>query len=106
MGQAGAQFRPRSTFNVIGNAATRVAALLSGDVDMIYTVPPQDMDRIGRPRASRSGGPELRTIFLGFDQTRAELLEPTSRARTRSRTSACAQAFYQAIDDQGDPAAR
>ena len=36
------------TFNVIGNAATRVAALLSGDVDMIYTVPPQDMDRLGR----------------------------------------------------------
>jgi peptide/nickel transport system substrate-binding protein len=32
-------------FNVISNAATRVAALLSGDVDMIYTVPPQDMDR-------------------------------------------------------------
>ena len=34
------------TFNVIGNAATRVAALLAGDVDMIYTVPPQDMQRL------------------------------------------------------------
>ncbi len=33
-------------FDVIGSAATRVAALLSGDVDMIYSVPPQDIARI------------------------------------------------------------
>jgi peptide/nickel transport system substrate-binding protein len=33
-------------FNVIANAATRVAALLSGEMDMIYSVPPQDADHI------------------------------------------------------------
>ncbi len=35
-------------FNRIGNAATRVSALLSGEIDMIYTVPPQDADRIAK----------------------------------------------------------
>jgi peptide/nickel transport system substrate-binding protein len=38
----------RAEFNVIANAQTRVAALLSGEMDMIYSVPPQDMDRIGK----------------------------------------------------------
>ncbi len=35
-----------AVFNRIENAATRVAALLSGELDMVYTVPPQDTDRI------------------------------------------------------------
>jgi len=34
------------TLNPIKNDATRVAALLSGDVDFIMPVPPQDLDRI------------------------------------------------------------
>ena len=33
------------TFFRIGNDATRIAALLSGEVDFVYTVPPQDMPR-------------------------------------------------------------
>jgi len=36
----------RVEFNVIASAPTRVAALLSGEMDMIYTVPPQDIARI------------------------------------------------------------
>ena len=59
------------TFNVIGNAATRVAALLAGDVDMIYTVPPQDMDRLSRTQNVKLlVAPELRTIFFGLYQSR------------------------------------
>ena len=65
----------RVEFNVIGNAATRVAALLSGEVDMIYSVPPQNIDAIGKaPGVRIIQGPELRTIYLGMDQTRDELL--------------------------------
>ena len=41
----------RVEFNVIGSAPTRVAALLSGEMDMIYSVPPQDIARISRPPA-------------------------------------------------------
>ena len=53
-----------------------MAALLSGEVDFVYTVPPQDVDRIGRsPGVRIVQGPELRTIYLGFDQMRPELLK-------------------------------
>ncbi len=79
-------------FNVISNAATRVAALLSGDVDMIYTVPPQDMARItNTPNVKLIQTPELRTVFLGFDQTRPELLKSDVKGKNPSRTSACAR---------------
>ena len=59
-------------FTTIGNDATRVAALLSGDVDWIDPVPLQDIQRINASGVAEVlQGPELRTIFLGFDQMRA-----------------------------------
>ena len=89
----------RVEFNVIANDATRVAALLSGEVDMIYTVPPQDMDRIGRAGNLRIiQGPELRTIYLGMDQMRAELLKSDVRGRNPFQDRRVRQAIYQAID--------
>ena len=87
------------TFNVIGNAATRVAALLSGDVDMIYTVPPQDMERLGRTQGLKLlVSPELRTIFLGFDVSRPELLKSDVKGKNPFQDKRVRQAFYQAID--------
>ncbi|MFH5923138.1 ABC transporter substrate-binding protein [Roseomonas xinghualingensis] len=86
-------------FNVIGNDATRVAALLSGEVDMVYTVPPQDTDRL-----SRSGNvrihqqAELRTIFLGFDQARDELLKSDVKGKNPFRDVRVRRAFQQAVD--------
>ena len=62
-------------FTPIGSDATRVAALLSGEVDVIEPVPLQDIQRVnGSANAQVLTGPELRTIFLGFDQIRDELL--------------------------------
>jgi peptide/nickel transport system substrate-binding protein len=59
---------------VLGNDATRVAALLSGEVDMVHIVPPQDVERLSRdPRLRVVEGPEARTVFLGMDQERDEL---------------------------------
>ncbi len=87
------------TFNVIGNAATRVAALLSGDVDMIYTVPPQDMERLNRTQGVKLlVSPELRTIFLGFDVSRPELLKSDVKGKNPFQDRRVRQAFYQAID--------
>ena len=87
------------TFNVIGNAATRVAALLSGDVDMIYTVPPQDMDRLGRTdNVKLLVTPELRTIFFGFDVARPELLKSDVKGKNPFQDRRVRLAFYQAID--------
>ena len=87
------------TFNVIGNAATRVAALLAGDVDMIYSVPPQDMDRLGRTAGIKLlVGPELRTIHFGFDQSRPELLKSDVKGKNPFKDQRVRLAFNLAID--------
>ncbi len=86
-------------FNVIGNAATRVAALLSGDVDMIYTVPPQDMERINHTDGMHLlQAPELRTVFLGFDQYRDELLKSDVKGKNPFKDQRVREAFNRAID--------
>ena len=86
-------------FNVIGNAATRVAALLSGDIDMMYTVPPQDMQRLSSsPDLKTIETPELRTVFLGFDQSRDELLKSDVHGKNPFKDQRVRQAFNMAID--------
>jgi len=86
-------------FNVVGNDATRVAALLSGEVDMLYTVPPQDTERLSRaPNVRVHQGPELRTVFLGMDQSRDELLKSDVRGRNPFRDVRVRRAMQQAID--------
>ena len=86
-------------FNVISNASTRVAALLSGDVDMIYTVPPQDIDRLQKTEGIKVFiGPELRTIFLSFDTLRPELLKSDVKGKNPFQDVRVRRAFYQAID--------
>jgi peptide/nickel transport system substrate-binding protein len=88
------------TFNVISNAATRTAALLSGDVDMIYTVPPQDEERIrNSPDLKLISGPELRTIFLGMDQWRDELLRSNIKGKNPLKDQRVRMAFALAIDE-------
>jgi peptide/nickel transport system substrate-binding protein len=86
-------------FSVIGNDATRVAALISGQVDMLYTVPPQDVNRIGQTQGLKIvQGPELRVVFLGFDQWRDELLESNIKGKNPFKDVRVRKAFYQAID--------
>jgi peptide/nickel transport system substrate-binding protein len=87
-------------FDVIANAATRTAALLSGDVDMIYSVPPQDEERIrSAPGIRLITGPELRTIFLGMDQWRDELLRSDVKGRNPLKDQRVRLAFALAIDE-------
>jgi peptide/nickel transport system substrate-binding protein len=86
-------------FSVIGNDATRVAALISGQVDMVYTVPPQDVNRIGQTQGLKVvQNPELRVVFLGFDQWRDELLESSVKGKNPFKDVRVRRAFYQAID--------
>jgi len=55
-------------FRPIGNDATRMAALLSGEVDLIHPVPVQDVERLRNADGVEIiQVPEIRTIFLGFD---------------------------------------
>ncbi|WP_376095977.1 ABC transporter substrate-binding protein [Roseomonas sp. CCTCC AB2023176] len=86
-------------FNVIANDGTRVAALLSGEIDMIYTVPPQDTDRLSRaPNIRIHQQAELRTIFLGMDQARDELLKSDVRGRNPFRDVRVRRAMNMVID--------
>src|SRR5205085_4490542 len=86
-------------FTPIGNDATRVAALLSGEVDVMEPVPLQDIDRIkSTGKFTVLQGPELRTIFLGMDQKRDELLSSSVKGKNPFKDKRVRQAFYQAID--------
>ncbi len=86
-------------FTPIGNAATRVAALLSGEIDLMEPVPLQDIERIqANPVYTVLQGPELRTIFLGMDQKRDELQYASVKGKNPFKDKRVRQAFYQAID--------
>ena len=88
-----------ATFTPIGQDATRVAALISGDVDMAYPVPVQDWKRLeSASGVSPLTGPEARTIFLGFDQDRDELLYSDVKGKNPFKDQRVRQAFFQAID--------
>lgn len=89
-------------FTPIANPATRVAALVSGEVDVMEPVPVQDIARINAsPSARVVVGPELRTIFLGMDQKRDELLYSNVKGKNPFKDKRVRQAFYQAIDING-----
>ena len=85
------------TFLPIANDATRVAALISGEIDMLYAVPPQDMQRLSKTPGLRIlEAPELRVVFFGMDQ-RSEG-DGAGGARNPFKDLRVRQALYQAID--------
>ena len=89
-------------FTPIGNDATRVAALLSGEIDVMEPMPVQDVERIkANAKLKVLQGPELRVIFLGMDQKRDELLFSSVKGKNPFKDKRVRQAFYQAIDIEG-----
>jgi peptide/nickel transport system substrate-binding protein len=55
-------------YTPIKEAATRVAALLSGEVDFVQDVPVQDIARLEQTAGIKvAAGPENRSIFFGYD---------------------------------------
>ena len=88
-------------FTPIGNDATRVAALLSGETDVMEPVPLQDVERVkSAGNFTVLQGPELRTIFLGMDQKRDELQFSSVKGKNPFKDRRVRQAFYQAIDEE------
>jgi peptide/nickel transport system substrate-binding protein len=86
-------------FTPIGNDATRLAALLSGEVDIVDPLPLQDTERVrANPRLAVKQGVELRTVYLGMDQKRDELLYSSVKGRNPFKDRRVRQAFYQAVD--------
>ncbi len=61
-------------YTPIQNQATRVAALLSGDVDFIQDVPVQDLARVGETDGLKViTAPQNRVIFFGMNQGDVDL---------------------------------
>ena len=79
--------------------ATRMAALLSGEVDLVLDPSPQDLPRV---RADTSlkviDGIENRTIFFGMDQFRDELPGSNIKGKNPLKDQRVRQALYQGID--------
>jgi peptide/nickel transport system substrate-binding protein len=86
-------------FTTIKSDATRVAALLSGEIDMMDPVPVQDVDRVKNNATTNVlTGPELRTIFLNMDSFRDELVYSNVKGKNPFKDARVRRAFYQAID--------
>jgi peptide/nickel transport system substrate-binding protein len=86
-------------YTPVKQEATRVAAILSGEVDMVLDPNLQDLGRIrSTPNLKVLDGAENRTIFLGMDQFRDELPGSNVKGKNPLKDVRVRKALYQAID--------
>ncbi len=86
-------------FTPISEDSTRVAALISGDVDLAYPIPVQDWPRLKSAKGVKAlTGAEARTIFLGMDQFRDELLYSNIKGKNPLKDIHVREAMAHAID--------
>lgn len=87
------------TYLTIKSDATRVAALLSGEVDFVQDVPVQDIDRLEKTANLKvTLGPENRTIFLGMDVTSPELKTSNVKGKNPFADKRVRQAINMGVD--------
>jgi peptide/nickel transport system substrate-binding protein len=86
-------------YTPIKSEATRVAAMLSGEIDFMLDPSPQDLPRL-RNNANLKviDGVESRTIFFGMDQHRDELPGSNIKGKNPLKDLRVRRALYQAID--------
>lgn len=83
----------------IASDATRVAALLSGELDFAYPVPLQDVNRVTTAAGYKvRQGAEIRVMFLSMDQASAELKYSNVKGQNPFKDRNVRLAVYQAID--------
>ena len=86
-------------YTPIVSDATRVAALISGEVDLINDPPPQDVPRLSQtPNIKVIEGVENRIVFIGMDQARDELLYSSVKGKNPFKDVRVRQALYHAVD--------
>ncbi|MBK6981590.1 MAG: ABC transporter substrate-binding protein [Betaproteobacteria bacterium] len=86
-------------YSPVKSESTRMAALLSGDLDFILDPPVQDIEKLKQQKSIKVyEGRENRIIFLGMDQAREELLYSNVKGKNPFKDKRVRQAFYQAID--------
>jgi len=89
----------RIIFTPVSNAATRVAALLSGELDFVLDTPVQDLARIRRtPGLAVQSTPEVRAIFMGLDTGRVELRSSNIKGKNPFSDLRVRQAMNMAVD--------
>ena len=86
-------------YTPIANDATRLSALVAGNVDLINDPAPQDVPKLAQtPGVKVIEGFEQRIVFFGMDQHRDELLYSNVKGKNPLKDKRVRQALYQAID--------
>jgi peptide/nickel transport system substrate-binding protein len=86
-------------FQPITQEATRVAALISGEMDVVMPVPVQDWQRLEEAKGVKPlTAPEARSIFIGMDQSRDELLFSNIKGKNPFKDVRVRQAVVLAVD--------
>jgi peptide/nickel transport system substrate-binding protein len=88
-----------ATFLTIRSDATRLAALASGEVDLVLDPPFQDVERLKQdPKLRIVSAGDLGTQYLGFDQARDELPGSDVKGRNPFKDRRVRQAVAHAIN--------
>ena len=86
-------------YTPIKSDPTRVAALLSGDVDMLTDLPVQDVARLRQdPKLKVLDGHEVRTIFIALDEYSPELKFSDVKGKNPFKDKRVREALSIAID--------
>ena len=86
-------------YTPIVSDGTRVAALISGEVDLVNDPPPQDVPRLTQtPGIKVLEGTENRIVFIGMDQFRDELLYSNVKGKNPLKDKRVREALYYAVD--------
>ena len=86
-------------YTPITNDATRLAALVAGNVDVINDPAPQDVPRLQQtPGVKVIEGVEQRIVFIGMDQGRDELLYSSVKGKNPFKDRRVREALYRSID--------
>lgn len=86
-------------YTPIKSAATRTAALLSGEVDFVLDPPLQDLPKLtADPNVKVVQGEENRTIFIGMDQARPELQYSSVKGKNPFKDLRVREALNMAVD--------
>jgi len=86
-------------FRVITEPATRISALLSGEVDIVQDVPVQDIERLSStPGLKVEKGPENRVIYFGYKFGDAPLASSNVTDKNPFNDARVREAMAKAID--------
>jgi peptide/nickel transport system substrate-binding protein len=86
-------------YTPVKSDATRTAALISGELDFVLDPSPQDVGRLrAGPGTKVIDGVENRSIFIGMDQARDELLYSSVKGKNPFKDVRVRKALYHAVD--------